>query len=67
VVLYRGATVLVPDGTGSLVTEFLEIGTEVRVPFFLEGLLRRKSLDTFRDRVDRLWRRAAERAAAPPR
>lgn len=58
VTLYRGATWIVPEDTGSRVTEFLVMGTDIRVPFFLRGLLRSQSVNVFRIRAIRLWRRA---------
>ena len=64
VTLYRGATWIVPEGTGSRVTEFLVMGTDIRVPFFLRGLLRGQSVGVFRIRAIRLWRKARTLGAA---
>lgn len=58
VTLYRGATWIVPEGTGSRVTEFVVMGTDISVPFFLRGVLRSQSVNVFRIRAIRLWRRA---------
>ena len=57
--LYRGVTLIEPEGPGSRVTEFLVMGTDIRVPFFLRGILRKKSIELFVSRVRTLWREAA--------
>ena len=67
VTLYRGATWIVPAGSGSRVTEFLVMGTDISVPFFLRGLLRKQSVNVFRIRAIRLWRRARALSGAQPR
>jgi hypothetical protein len=59
VTLYRGACLIEPAGAGSILTEFLILGTDVSVPFFLEGKLRGMSVAVFQRRVDTLWRTAA--------
>jgi hypothetical protein len=67
VTLYRGATWIVPAGSGSQVTEFLVMGTDISVPFFLRGVLSSQSVNVFRIRAIRLWRKAAALAAARDR
>lgn len=58
VTLWRGACVIEPDPAGALVTEFLVLGTDLRVPFFLEASLRALSLETLENRAVNLFRRA---------
>jgi len=62
VTLYRGATEIRPEGAGSRVTEFIVMGTDIRVPFFLYGLLRDQSIDVFRRRAARIRERCLELA-----
>lgn len=66
VTLYRGATWIVPVGTGSRLTEFVVMGTDITVPFFLRGFLRGQSVNVFRIRAIRIWRRAHELARQRP-
>jgi hypothetical protein len=54
VTLFRGAAVVRPVEGGSEVTEFLVLGTDVGIPFFLEGRLRGLTRDLFQARVSRL-------------
>jgi hypothetical protein len=61
ITLYRGACVLKPHPSGCEVTEFLVLGTDVGVPFFLEGRLRSLTRDLFQGRVERLWGLAQRR------
>lgn len=66
VTLYRGATVIEPVGRGSRVTEFLVMGTDVKVPFFLRGAMRSQSVKVFRDRATNMWKRAVEQVRPSP-
>lgn len=63
VTYYRGAALFEPDGTGSRITEFLVLGTDIAVPFFLAGVLRKGSVDVFRNRASALWEQMQTRAA----
>jgi hypothetical protein len=55
VTVYQGASLIVPEGSGSRVTEFLVTGTDISVPFFLRSRLRKKSVELFGSRVRTLW------------
>ena len=48
-----------PEGAGCRLTEFLILGTDISVPFFLYGTLRKKSLQIFYDRAEDLWKHAS--------
>jgi hypothetical protein len=56
--LFRGACMIEPEGTGSVYTELLILGTDITAPFFLRPILRKKSIDLLEERVARLWRAA---------
>jgi hypothetical protein len=63
VTLFRGMAHIEPADSGSLVTELLLFGSDVTLPFFLQGKLRQNAVDTFRGRLDRLWEMARGLAA----
>jgi hypothetical protein len=54
VTLFRGMAVIEPAAGGSLLTEVLVFGSDVRLPFFLRGKLRGATADSFRRRLERL-------------
>ncbi|MHC5011754.1 MAG: hypothetical protein ACYTG6_12550, partial [Planctomycetota bacterium] len=56
ITLYRGACQIEAAPGGCRVTEFLVLGTDISVPFFLEGSMRELVYDTFEIRITRLWR-----------
>jgi hypothetical protein len=58
VTLWRGACFLEPDGAGTRVMEVLIIGTDVSLPPFLVGALRKMVRDKISDRAQNLWKRA---------
>jgi hypothetical protein len=58
VTLWRGACLLEPDPEGALVSEFLVVGTDIRVPGLFQGMMRKLSFGTLEDRAVNLFRRA---------
>lgn len=58
VTLWRGGCILEPDGAGSRVSEILILGTDISLPPFLVGAMRKMVHKKLADRARALWQRA---------